>query len=92
MGSAIHGNLLNIYLRENTSLTGTELMQAQSDPGFIKTLNPAVHEQVTNAYAQSLKWTFVAVAVCGAVGLLYSLGMEEHPLPKKKELEKDEVS
>ncbi|ORZ01016.1 major facilitator superfamily domain-containing protein [Syncephalastrum racemosum] len=92
VGSAIHGNLLNRYLQDNTSLTSTQLMQAQSNPDFIRTLSSTVREQVSDAYAQSLKWTFVAVAVCGAVGFIFSLGMDEHPLPKKKQTEKEEAS
>lgn len=84
IGGAIFNNTLRYYLRHRTTLSEHQIREAQKSPELLKRLEPALRKSVAAAYGSSLQWTFLAVAICGCIGFVFSLF-----LPSKK-IQKDD--
>ena len=81
--------MLVFYLRSTTHLTEQQIEQALHTPEFLDRLEPVLRKVVAQAYASALDWVFVAVAICGAVGLVASLLLTGKKIMREED-ERDE--
>lgn len=74
MGGAIFNNTLQHYLHNTTTLSMSQIKEAQRNPDMLKNIqDPNLHRMVASAFASALQRTFLALVVCGCIAFICSL-------------------
>ncbi|CDH57993.1 predicted protein [Lichtheimia corymbifera JMRC:FSU:9682] len=77
MGGAIFNNTLQHYLRNNTTLSMSQIKEAQRNPEMIKNIrDPGLQRMVASAFASALQRTFLVLVVCGSLAFICSLFLQ----------------